>query len=160
LLEAVVYSHRAALELPIALARASALKPEDATNGRGADKAASIASAAEAEAQDSELTARREEVRRLMWERAGIVRSMAGLSEAESRLRALQLERERASADNYDSEHLELRNVIEASRLIVRSALLRRESRGLHYLVDHPHRDNERFLKDTILVSNPTQETY
>jgi L-aspartate oxidase len=37
------------------------------------------------------------------------------------------------------------RNLIETAALIVHCARLRRESRGLHYTLDHPYRDNERF---------------
>ena len=49
-------------------------------------------------------------------------------------------------------ELVELRNVIQTALLVVRCASSRKESRGLHYTVDHPYRDNEHWLRDTIIV--------
>ena len=40
----------------------------------------------------------------------------------------------------------------EVARLIVRCAQRRRESRGLHFTESYPHRDSERFLRDTVLA--------
>ncbi len=50
---------------------------------------------------------------------------------------------------------VELRNLVEVAALVVRCASLRRESRGLHYNQDHPGRDNEHFLRDTLIVWPP-----
>jgi len=154
LLEAVVYSHRAAAEVPLELARAERAWPSGHV-----DEAATPAPEPDATRRTAWSCARNE-LRRLMWRNAGIVRSLNGLDAAAHRLRELQVEFERDAADTLDPEWIELRNLIEASRLIVRSAQQRRESRGLHYLIDHPYRDNERYLRDTLLVSNPTQESY
>jgi L-aspartate oxidase len=46
---------------------------------------------------------------------------------------------------------VELRNLLETAGLIVRCARLRLESRGLHYNVDHPWRNSEQYLRDTII---------
>lgn len=78
-------------------------------------------------------------IRRLMWDLVGIVRSDERLALAARRLDALHAE----VADFYarhriDNDLLELRNVAEVARLIVRSAMQRRESRGLHYNRDVP----------------------
>jgi L-aspartate oxidase len=48
-------------------------------------------------------------------------------------------------------EGIELRNLIEVSRLIVKAARYRHESRGLHFNLDFPYRDNERLLRDTVM---------
>jgi len=87
-----------------------------------------------------------------MWECAGIVRSDELLARAEHRLREMKRETELEFAAMVpDARLVELRNLIETSLLVVRSARWRRESRGLHYTIDHPYRDNERYLRDTVI---------
>ena len=51
---------------------------------------------------------------------------------------------------------VELRNMATVSELVIKSALLRTESRGLHYLEDYPNTE-ERFLKDTVLTGEQTK---
>jgi succinate dehydrogenase/fumarate reductase flavoprotein subunit len=50
------------------------------------------------------------------------------------------------------TEAAELRNMLDVAGLIVRCALWRRESRGLHFVQDYPGRNNEAYLRDTVLV--------
>ena len=83
-----------------------------------------------------------ESVRRVMWDLVGIVRSDERLAFAARRLALLSDEIER----DYDSLRLspdlvELRNIALVGSLIVASAMRRRESRGLHFNLDHPRRD-------------------
>jgi len=90
-------------------------------------------------------------IRRLMWDLVGIVRSDERLALAAKRLDTLHAE----VADYYarhriDNDLLELRNVAEVARLIVRGALQRRESRGLHYNRDAPATAAE--ATDTVLT--------
>src|SRR5690606_8520212 len=91
-------------------------------------------------------------VRDLMWDLAGIVRSDARLTRADEALAELRRAHEdRWRRCRWTADSAELRNLLETASLIVRCARLRRESRGLHHTVDHPWRDNERFLRDTVI---------
>ena len=87
-----------------------------------------------------------------MWERVGIVRSDGLLESAEHDVRLLEVECQGLwSSATPSPELVELRNLLETASLIVRCARLRLESRGLHYNVDHPWRNSEVYLRDTVV---------
>ena len=91
------------------------------------------------------------EIRRFMWNYVGIVRSTKRLERARHRIAMLTEE----VADYYGhfrvtADLIELRNLLQSADLIVRSALKRQESRGLHYTLDYPETAAE--AVDTILV--------
>jgi len=94
-----------------------------------------------------------DELRRFMWNYVGIVRKNKRLLLAKQRIKLLQRE-----IDDYyrqyliNSDLLELRNLATVAELIIDSAMKRKESRGLHYTLDYPYKDDQKFLKDTILV--------
>jgi L-aspartate oxidase len=93
-----------------------------------------------------------EEIRRLMWDYVGIVRTNKRLQRASTRLRNLHREIQEFYWDfKPNTDLLELRNLCTVASLIVDCALARRESRGLHYTLDFPYLDNEHFLHDTTL---------
>jgi len=95
-----------------------------------------------------------ERLRGLMWDKAGIVRDLADLHAAEIEVSgALAAVEDRAAAAGPESVVVasETRNAYLAAWLVIRSALTRRESRGLHYLRDYRWRDNEHGLRETIV---------
>lgn len=94
----------------------------------------------------------REEVRRVMSNYVGIVRSTLRLERAARRIRLLHEETEEFyQRTRLSVELCELRNLINVAHLIVRCALARPESRGLHTMTDHPEADPA-LARDTILA--------
>ncbi|MGE0347774.1 L-aspartate oxidase [Hydrogenophaga sp.] len=92
-----------------------------------------------------------DELRRFMWDYVGIVRTNKRLARAAHRIALLQSEiQEFYARFHVTRDLLELRNLVQVADLIVMSALLRRESRGLHYSLDYPDMLPE--AKPTILV--------
>lgn len=98
----------------------------------------------------------RHEIREILWDYVGIVRSNERLNRALRRCKLIYDEvKEMYDASRISEEILELRNLIEVAHLITYSASLRKESRGLHYNIDYPFKDDINFLRPT-LVQNPS----
>jgi L-aspartate oxidase len=171
LLEAVVYSHRAALRVSEELTLAERLSPSSTSadwttaasagmhSGFHTAPAGDPSHATDAGAAADRLSGTiaaaaraRHRLRNLMWEDAGIARSDHRLEEAATELVDLTREGNVLLGHVIDTATVELRNLLEVARLIVACAIQRQESRGLHYNVDHPGRDNERFLRPTVMV--------
>jgi len=92
-----------------------------------------------------------EELRRFMWDYVGIVRTDKRLQRALRRIEALKQEvHEYYSNYRIGSDLIELRNLIVVAELIIRSAMARKESRGLHYTLDYPTQASN--ACDTVLL--------
>ena len=92
-----------------------------------------------------------DELRQTMWNYVGIVRTTKRLERALNRIQMLKSEITEYYQDYHVSKNLiELRNLVLVSEMIVRCAMQRKESRGLHYTLDYPELSNE--LRKTILT--------
>jgi L-aspartate oxidase len=142
LLECVVFADAAASE---SLARRAAV---EAAEGGPPWQAAWVRDSDEAVM----ITQNWDEVRRFMWNYVGVVRSDKRLERARHRIQLL-LEEINEYYWNFrvTPDLIELRNLALVAELMIESAAWRKESRGLHYNIDHRERDDARFAVDTLV---------
>ena len=96
----------------------------------------------------------RAEIQLLMTDYVGIVRSDKRLQRARERIHIILREiDEFYRRSPVRAALIELRNLATVAELVIRCAQMRKESRGLHYTIDYPERDDEHWLKDTIIRS-------
>ena len=145
LLEAVVFGHRAAkaaVDQAAQVTQLDVLPPWDSSTAKNPDELVVIQQVWE-------------EIRRFMWNYVGIVRTHRRLKRARRRIRLVQEEINDYYWDfKVTGDLIELRNLAMVAEMVVTSALLRRESRGLHYTLDFPDSDT-RFIRDTIIQRSP-----
>jgi succinate dehydrogenase / fumarate reductase flavoprotein subunit/fumarate reductase flavoprotein subunit len=102
----------------------------------------------------------RDELGVIMWDHVGIVRDGAGLTRALEEIAQLSARAKNLGAGGGRAfnltwqQALDLRNLLTASDLIARSALMRQDSRGAHYREDFPNPDNDHWLKNIYVMQD------
>jgi L-aspartate oxidase len=144
LIEALVYAHAAAEQVKKELA---SIKPKTLPDPPEWDAVGTT---------DSDelimVSHNWDEIRRFMWNYVGIVRSNRRLERALHRIEIIQKEiRAYYWGFKVEAGLIELRNIATVAELIIKCARYREESRGLHYSIDYPKRDDMRWQKDTVL---------
>jgi L-aspartate oxidase len=141
LLEGLVFGHRAAVAGAVeAKAEVAFPKVPDWDPGRSVPSDEMVV-----------VSQNWEEIRRLMWNYVGIVRTGKRLARARRRLDMLRIEIRQYYWDyRVTRDVIELRNIADVAHLIVECASRRKESRGLHYTLDYPNADPA-CLADTVL---------
>ena len=143
LLEAVVFSHRASIDIKSYFKKNKSNIPAipdwDDSGALSADEKILISHSIK-------------EIKQIMWDYVGIVRSNLRLERAARRIHNIFLEAEELyKRTKVFEDILELRSIAACAHMIIKSAKLRKESRGLHYSLDYPEQLPENKVKDTIL---------
>ena len=108
------------------------------------------------------------EIRQLLWEKVGVIRSEGSLTEALQSLETLEgefpevgIEKDGLRCNPELIAYLEAENMLLVGQAIANSALIRKESRGAHYMEDHPQKDDAHWLKNVITkLEKGSIETY
>ena len=98
-----------------------------------------------------------DDLRKIMWNYVGIIRTKKNLSLANEKISLIEKEVNQYYQKYYiTSDLLELRNIIQISKLIIKSAMSRKESRGLHFTKDYPL-SNDIFCKNTEILGRENE---
>ncbi len=137
LLEGLVYGARAA----------QCMSEEPALRAVARDTVVASRHVAHSNGNSPDVEAFTRKVQSLMWQYVGVVRDGKGLRQVVGELKAMQ---EHTSSSG-DRRSQEAANILETGLLIARSALAREESRGAHYRLDYPLKDDIKFHKHSII---------
>ena len=100
------------------------------------------------------------EIKEIMWNHVAIVRDEEGLLKAQDELNALEEKTKDMNVKSFKEYNnnlitaSEVISMIKLAKLIVESALLRKESRGAHYRIDYPDKNDKEYLKSFVLNKN------
>jgi L-aspartate oxidase len=138
LLEGLVYGARAA----------QTMREQLRTGNKHETTASPKAAAVSNNGQSAETEKFIKKVQSLMWQQVGVVRDGKALQQLVPELRAMQAKAPQAD----DRRSREAVNIVEAGLLIARSALAREESRGAHYRLDHPLKNDVKYRKHSVVT--------
>ena len=143
LLEALVFAHRASEKicqlLPAVKKDSTAIPPWDPKGASESDESIVVSH-------------NWDEIRMCMWNYVGIVRSDKRLERAKRRIDLITREIEEYYHDfTITTNLLELRNIATVAGIVIECSRLRKESRGLHYNLDYPERNDANWIKDTVI---------
>ncbi len=148
LLEAVVFSHKAV----------QALNAESEAPAMEALRPGNIPTYVYSESSDPVLRQFRREIQNIMWHYVGIVRTGKHLSYAARRLNLIREEVDEIfNEGRLSTDLVQTRNMAYAACLVTWCAGQRKESRGLHFLKEHPKKDNRRWRKNTRIILEPAK---
>jgi L-aspartate oxidase len=137
LLEGLVYGARAAEDM----------RDQLRSPVQHASVAAATGATANTNGQSGEVEQLIKKVQSLMWQRVGVVRDGKALQQVVPELKALQ----ECLPASGDRRALEAANILQTGLLIARSALAREESRGAHYRLDHPLKNDVKYHKHSVI---------
>ncbi|MDD5723597.1 MAG: L-aspartate oxidase [Syntrophales bacterium] len=148
LLEALVFAHRAFKKaqelLPTVDTDSIPIPPWDTKGATESDESIVVSN-------------NWEEIRMCMWNYVGIVRSNKRLERAKRRIDMIAGEIEEYYRNfTITTSLLELRNIATVAGVIIECSRLRKESRGLHYNLDYPDKDDINWLRDTVVKKDST----
>jgi len=155
LLEAMVFGHRAALTAMDEVSHSGAGHGMSESRAPGSESGTGIEAGSEAP-PPAVMGAARKHLQAVMHDYVGIVRNDRRLATAASQIERFQKEsRDLIRVSRRDPDIYELRNMADVASLVVRSAIERKESRGLHYNTDYPETDPTQ-ARDTVLLPPAT----
>jgi L-aspartate oxidase len=140
LLEGLVYGARAA----------DTMRQESSGTGNSAKPVSTATSSTSSNGQGSEVEKLVRKAQSLMWQHVGVVRGGKALQQVVPELQSLKSQ----LPSSGDRRSHEAANILETGLLIARSALARVESRGAHYRLDHPLKDDRKLQKHSVVCGD------
>jgi L-aspartate oxidase len=100
---------------------------------------------------DKKIKSLKNRLRKLMWDKVGIIRNKKGLTFALKEIAKIEKETNKITKNGLNREILELRNMLIIGKIITESALARKESRGTHFVDEYPSRNDKNWCKHSLI---------